>query len=278
MAGKGGRIVPTMIYIRMEWKHTDPRYPVVLYAELETERGGKARVVNVYADGRHRFGTYRNGDPRKGMGMGDVPLGVGTANDPQCEPREISAAEFEEVWAKRPNFRRRYSKFIISGLVIVALLGYTIFHLCSTPSQPESPFANFHYYRDSTSPDKRYKCVVAEKNPPVLTASPYLYRFAIIDVKGELLGSLPGDVLEINHDSCVLGIQDIVWDDQGVTIFTNTTPPTKIARCVIRDGKQHWTNLSIVPSSRPSASAPRAASQAADTRPASLLSLPAPAD
>ncbi|RPI59329.1 MAG: hypothetical protein EHM48_09065 [Planctomycetaceae bacterium] len=139
-------------------------------------------------------------------------------------------------------FIKHRARFIVLGLVFAGLACFAIFHCYA---KPETPFPGFHEYQNSTSPDGRYKCVVVEKTPTFLMASPYLYRIAIIGIEGHKIGLLPGDSLEINKDSCVLSKEDITWDADGVTIGSAENP---LARCVIQNGRQCWTDYRLIPS------------------------------
>ena len=242
-----------MTYICVKWKHASPDYPVLFYSELDDDRR-EVRKVEVFGNGRIGFATHDRAVGGTFIGKVRIPTLAEIAADGQFEPSEISAGEFEKVWAKRrrPLWRRR--SVIIAGLIFMGLVYFSVFHFCSVPSKPGTPTSDYHGCHSSTSPDGRYICVVAEKNPQNQAGSQHIYSFGIIGVGPHEIASLPGEVLEINNGSIALSIQDPRWDVEGVTIFENAASPKKVAICVVRNGKQYWTDCRVAPSTATSAS------------------------
>jgi hypothetical protein len=89
-----------MTYIRVKWVHSNPRYPVLLYSELDSARW-EVRKVEVFVDGRRGFACKEESAGGTGLGKEPVPPLAEITADPQFEPSEITKEEFEEVWAKR---------------------------------------------------------------------------------------------------------------------------------------------------------------------------------
>lgn len=94
-----------MIYIRVKWKQVDPDYPVLMYSEID-DQGWEVRKVEVFADGR--CGAASREESVSGAFLGKVPIPplAEIALDPQFDPVEISAEEFEEAWAKRLDWQQ----------------------------------------------------------------------------------------------------------------------------------------------------------------------------
>lgn len=86
-----------MQYIAVRWIHSESEDPIELFCELDHDRF-EVRKVEVYGDGRIDFACaeMETGDTR--LGECEVPPLKEIAADPEFEPREISAAEFEAIW------------------------------------------------------------------------------------------------------------------------------------------------------------------------------------
>ena len=88
-------------YLKVHWKHQFDEEPVLLYSELDSDRW-ENRKVEIFEDGPMvpAASGVRSGKTR----LGEVPLPsiAEIAADPQFEPIEITAEEFEEIW-KRAN-------------------------------------------------------------------------------------------------------------------------------------------------------------------------------
>lgn len=86
-----------MRYIKCEWLHGSPEYPVLLYSELDAERY-ETRKVEVYADGRTGYASSTSTAMGTELGECAVPEVSAINADPQFRCSEISAVEFEAVW------------------------------------------------------------------------------------------------------------------------------------------------------------------------------------
>lgn len=89
-----------MTYLRVGWKHQDPDDPVILYSELDADRG-EVRKVEVFRNGRCGYASAEGSSDRTELGKVPVPELSEIAKDPHFEPVEISREEFEAVWARR---------------------------------------------------------------------------------------------------------------------------------------------------------------------------------
>ncbi len=92
-----------MIYIRVKWNHSDTRFPVHLYSELDENRM-EVRKVEVWADGRCGYAGQNEVFGNTGLDKVPIPSLVKIAEDLQLEPFEISREEFELVWAIRKDY------------------------------------------------------------------------------------------------------------------------------------------------------------------------------
>lgn len=88
-------------YLRVEWVHDDPEYPVVLYSALDVD-GWEVRKVDVWADGRGQTSDSFDDEDTQSTSLGTVPTPPLTEinRDPQFRGVEITAAEFEVAWRK----------------------------------------------------------------------------------------------------------------------------------------------------------------------------------
>lgn len=88
-----------MRYQRVRWLQVSPEFPVDLFSEIDDD-GWEVRKVDGYANGHSDLAS---GDLETGntiLGLDRVPP-LGEINaDPQFEGVEITAEEFEAVWAK----------------------------------------------------------------------------------------------------------------------------------------------------------------------------------
>jgi hypothetical protein len=113
----------THSYLKCLWLHNVRDDPVVLYSELDPERW-ETRKVEVFRDGSKGWADARN-EVRSVLGEAPVPPLSEIAMDPQFQPREISAEEFESVWKRR--MRRDLHPFSITAdrlaSTILAVLG-----------------------------------------------------------------------------------------------------------------------------------------------------------
>lgn len=84
-------------YIRVAWKHQEASEPIVLYSELDARRH-ELRKVEVFLDGRMGYAcrAFERGGSR--LAKMAMPALAELALDPQFEPHEITAREFEAAW------------------------------------------------------------------------------------------------------------------------------------------------------------------------------------
>lgn len=92
-----------MKYIKVKWIHQLPDEPVLLYSELDKDFWEK-RKVEVFPDGSAFFASEEESHGDTGLSIEPLPSLEEIGSDPQFEPEEISAPEFEKVWeAARGN-------------------------------------------------------------------------------------------------------------------------------------------------------------------------------
>lgn len=88
-----------MTYIRVSWDHSLPDEPVLMFSEFGDQRL-ETRKVEVFRDGRR--GWAGAVEEAGGTRLGTVPVSSldDIARDPQFDPYEIDAAEFEAEWRR----------------------------------------------------------------------------------------------------------------------------------------------------------------------------------
>lgn len=89
--------VPSMTYVRVEWRHSFPAEPVTIYSELDEHRW-EVRKVEVFPDGSFGYASKRAETPSTGLGLVPFPPPAEIADDPAFDPVEITADEFEKMW------------------------------------------------------------------------------------------------------------------------------------------------------------------------------------
>lgn len=89
-----------MQYIEVNWIHSNPEYPTMLYSELDDSRM-ETRKIEIWTDGKIGFSDSSESTASTKLGEAVVPPISEISKDPQFQPIEISKEEFEEVWAKR---------------------------------------------------------------------------------------------------------------------------------------------------------------------------------
>jgi hypothetical protein len=89
-----------MRYIVVKWKQQNPSEPTLLYSELD-DAGWEIRKVEVFADGRIGFADRGATSGGTRLSIEPLPSLDEIARDPQFEPREITALEFEDLWSRR---------------------------------------------------------------------------------------------------------------------------------------------------------------------------------
>ncbi len=91
-----------MEYIRVEWVHSDPNEPILLYTEIDANRF-ETRKVDLFADGRIGFACDGEATLSLGTDLSPEPLPTveEIASDPEFRAARIAREEFEEVWSRR---------------------------------------------------------------------------------------------------------------------------------------------------------------------------------
>ena len=89
-----------MQYIRVQWIHDHPDEPVCLISELDEQRW-EVRKVEVFFDGAKGYASSESEFGGTRLGVLPVPPINQIAEDPQFLPVEITADEFEAIWALR---------------------------------------------------------------------------------------------------------------------------------------------------------------------------------
>lgn len=89
-----------MQYIKVQWLHDDPDFPVLLYSELDEDRW-EIRKVDIYPDGRMEYAD-KDGGIGSTMLCDEMPIPPleEIASDPVFVPEEIPQEEFERIWTK----------------------------------------------------------------------------------------------------------------------------------------------------------------------------------
>jgi len=88
-----------MEYVAVEWIHTTPDEPVLLYYELDADRHER-RKVEEYRDGRVHSADATHGQSSTFLSWEPHPPLAEIAADPQFRVRKITAQEFERVWGQ----------------------------------------------------------------------------------------------------------------------------------------------------------------------------------
>jgi hypothetical protein len=87
-----------MRYIRVEWLHSNPDEPILLYSELDDE-GHELRKVEIFRDGHAGFASESETAADTLLGEKPVPPLQEIAEDPQFRPASISREEFGKIWS-----------------------------------------------------------------------------------------------------------------------------------------------------------------------------------
>lgn len=87
-----------MHYLAVQWIHTFPEDPVLLYSELDEARW-ETRKVEVYRNGRSEFADAEHETDTIGLGLEPIPTLEEIAEDSQFLVWTIDQTEFEEAWA-----------------------------------------------------------------------------------------------------------------------------------------------------------------------------------
>jgi hypothetical protein len=91
-----------MKYVRVEWKHERPGYPIVLYSELDDARW-EVRKVEVFLDGRRGYASADASSGTTELGLAPIPELAEIAQDPQFDVTAITEEEFNEAWTRRES-------------------------------------------------------------------------------------------------------------------------------------------------------------------------------
>jgi hypothetical protein len=112
-----------VLYIKVTWNHSSPDSPILLYSELDDERW-ETRKVEIFRTGPPGYADRTTSTGDTGLGLEPVPPLAEIAEDPEFEPCEISASEFEGIWTKAVMGPRRSTAAdikVISGDPIAML-------------------------------------------------------------------------------------------------------------------------------------------------------------
>jgi hypothetical protein len=87
-------------YIRVEWKHDDPRDPIVIYSEID-EAQCEHRKIEVFRDGRQGHADRIEAVGGTTLGLEPWPDLAKLGAEPEFEVADIGAGEFERLWLRR---------------------------------------------------------------------------------------------------------------------------------------------------------------------------------
>ena len=88
-----------MKYIRVNWRHSEPNEPIILFSELDDSLW-ETRKVEVFSDGHCGFASETDSNGETRLGIEPLPAFEDIASDPQFELIEISKHDFEETWSQ----------------------------------------------------------------------------------------------------------------------------------------------------------------------------------
>ena len=88
-----------MKYIKVNWKHDSPEYPVILYSEIGDDRY-EVRKVDIFPNGSYGYADGKNDTENTFLGVKPTPPFEVVNSNPEFELVEISKEEFEEIWSK----------------------------------------------------------------------------------------------------------------------------------------------------------------------------------
>lgn len=86
-----------MIYLKVHWDHDSEIRPVAFYCEMEDDRM-EVRKVELFADGSFGYANERRSSGKTTLGALPMPTVAELTASPNCEAREITRDEFEEIW------------------------------------------------------------------------------------------------------------------------------------------------------------------------------------
>ena len=91
-----------MTYAIVRWRHSFEDEPIWIYSELDEIRM-ESRKVELFADGRCGYADKDEAFGGTELAYVPYPDLKEIAADPQFEPRQSTAEEFEEVWRRRKD-------------------------------------------------------------------------------------------------------------------------------------------------------------------------------
>jgi hypothetical protein len=89
-----------MTYIRVKWNHSNSKYPVWLFSELDDKRW-EVRKVEIFLDGTYGYADANEKTQSTKLGLEPVPSISTIASKVEFEAIEITKGEFEKVWSSR---------------------------------------------------------------------------------------------------------------------------------------------------------------------------------
>ncbi len=88
-----------LIYLAVNWIHSNPDEPVSLYSELD-ENLVELRKVEVFADGTAGYAGPNQQSGNTRLAILPLPSKEEIETEMQFQPRYISRDEFEEIWKR----------------------------------------------------------------------------------------------------------------------------------------------------------------------------------
>lgn len=86
-----------MQYIAVEWIHSLPDEPILLYSEIDEDRWER-RKIELFRDGSAGFADEEHEDKQTGLSLEPWPSLEEIAADPQFVPKLIGKEVFERLW------------------------------------------------------------------------------------------------------------------------------------------------------------------------------------
>lgn len=86
-----------MKWLKVIWHHAFPNEPLELYSEIDDDRW-EVRKVEVFANSLYGFADKTRSTGETRLSETKLPSLEEIAIDPQFQPVEISASDFEKVW------------------------------------------------------------------------------------------------------------------------------------------------------------------------------------
>jgi hypothetical protein len=86
-------------YLDVKWNQIDTRFPVRIYSEID-EQGWEQRKVELFLDTAPGYASKTEKMGTTMLGLDVVPTLSEISRDPEFEAREITVAQFEEIWIR----------------------------------------------------------------------------------------------------------------------------------------------------------------------------------